>query len=404
MTDPNERGLLRNLGTLTRQSTRRSVQPYRTPTDKVVLSRIRSNSRHRNSGILFAKDTLGVMPSAQTIPSNHAPTIAHVAATAGVSHQTVSRVLNDHPSVSPQTRQRVRDAIDALGYRPNMAARALATGSSQLIGVMSSSDMPTGRKSPLFALERAAQAAGYWVIAASVPDNDPERASSVIHHFQDHGVISTIALARTEMSLQATLEALGDSRTAVLVTPEAVRSGHFSADLDQANGARSLMRLLRGLGHRRIAHIRGPVGSLHADHRTAVWARELPAGQTADELCVTGDWSAESGYCATMQLLSLDELPTAIFAANDVMAIGALRALHERGLVVPQDISVVGYDNLNGSDCLIPPLTTVSQDMDALGAAAFALAREAILGMPPRSVTIPTQLIVRASTGVARAL
>jgi LacI family transcriptional regulator len=102
-----------------------------------------------------------------------------------------------------------------------------------------------------------------------------------------------------------------------------------------------------------------------------------------------------------MLLLGLDELPTAIFAAGDLMAVGALRALHERGLSVPGDISVVGFDNMDGTDCAIPPLTTISQDWDALGKAAFDLARESIHMQPPRSITIPTQLVVRASTGAA---
>ncbi|MCL1840557.1 MAG: LacI family transcriptional regulator [Propionibacteriaceae bacterium] len=317
-----------------------------------------------------------------------------------MSHQTVSRVLNNHPAVSPRTRQKVQEAIATLGYRRNMAAHMLATGSSNLIGIMSSSDLPAGRSSPVFALEHAARAAGYWVLIASVGDDNPHEAAAAIRHFQDCGVMSTVAIARTDAALSATLTALGDAST-VLIMPERLSHGHPCVSFDQAEGVRDAMTLLRGLGHTRIAHIRGPEGALQADERARVWASMLSGGQSADDLCVTGNWFAESGYRAAMQLLALDEPPTAIFAANDQMALGALRAISERGLRVPHDISVVGFDNMDGSNCSIPPLTTVAQDMDALGAAAFELICEGIRQMPPRAITLPAQLIIRASTGAA---
>lgn len=340
------------------------------------------------------------MPPTPLPPCQSAPTIANVAASAGVSHQTVSRVLNDHPAVSPRTRQKVRDAIEALGYRRNMAARTLATGTSGLIGVLSSSALPAGRCSPVFALEHAARAAGYWVLIASVSQDDPRDATAAIGHFRDCGVMSTIAISRTEASLDATLAALGDMR-AVLLTPQDHAAGHPTVSFDQAGGMHDAMTLLRGLGHTRIAHIKGPHGAIQADGRARAWAQWLPGDQSADELCAVGDWTAESGYRATMQLLALDQPPTAILASNDQMAWGTLRALHERGLRVPQDVSVVGFDDIDGSDCSVPPLTTIGQDMLALGTAAFDLAIEGIQNLPPRSIVIPTQLIVRASTGAA---
>lgn len=325
--------------------------------------------------------------------------MAAVAAAAGVSQQTVSRVLNNHPSVSAKTEQRVREAIAALKYRPNPAARALVTGNSQTIGVLVSSTNLSGPTGALLGIEQTARARGYWVSMAGLQRNDGQEVSDVISHFFAQGVDGIIAVAQTQMAVDATLRAAGDMPT-VLVTSGSVTAERPTADIDQAGGIHQAMTLLRGLGHSRIAHVSGPAGDLHADIRAATWRACLPDDEADRELCVEGDWTAASGYRAAMTLLASDEVPSAILAGNDQMAFGVLRALSERGLRVPHDISVTGFDDIEGSDCAIPPLTTIRQNHDALGVAAVELLLEAIAGQPSRCIKIPPQLVVRASTGV----
>jgi LacI family transcriptional regulator len=275
---------------------------------------------------------------------------------------------------------------------------------------------------------------------AGLRSGDPTEVSEIVSHFTDQGVDAIIAVAQTQRALDAMLSAPVSVPT-ILIT-----SGHTPAafprvDIDQADGVHQIMTLLRDLGHDRIAHIAGPVGDLHSEARAAAWRDHLsgstvtpgnaPKGELSVNspdstvkrerlpfsdkaatpgplrrdptgLLVRGDWSAASGYRATMSLLALDDLPTAIFAANDRMAYGALRALSERGLSVPHDVSVVGFDDLDGSDCTIPPLTTVRQDHAGLGAATMELLLEAMAGDPARSIDITPSLMVRVSTAQAR--
>jgi len=323
------------------------------------------------------------------------PTMAAVAAAAGVSQQTVSRVLNHHPSVSETTRHTVREAIIALGYQPNPAARALVTGSSQTIGVLVSTTTLSGPSGAMLAIEQTARAGGYWVSLASLQAGTAAEVASVVAHFILQGVDGIVAVAQTQVAAEATLQAVGSMPT-VLVTSGAVPDTVSTADIDQAAGVHQLMTILRGLGHTHIAHITGPAGDVHAEVRAAAWRDSLPPDTPATSLA--GDWSAGSGYRAAMSLLALDQPPTAVFAGNDRMAFGVLRALNERGRRVPADMSVVGFDDIEGSDCSIPPLTTIRQDHDALGRAAMDLLLDAMSGCPPRAVKIPGQLLVRAST------
>ena len=325
--------------------------------------------------------------------------MAEVAAAAGVSQQTVSRVLNNNPSVSAATNQKVREAISALAYRPNLAARALVTGNTHIIGALVSSTNLEGPSGSLLGIEQTARKGGYWISMAGLQSNTADEVADVISHFIYQRVDGIIAVAQTQATLDATLKAVGTMPT-VLVTSGEVPDDCFSVDIDQADGASQLMTILRGLGHTRIAHVSGPVGDLHAEARLAQWRANLPEG--VDGTLIQGDWSSGSGYRAAMAMLADDVRPTAIFAGNDRMAFGVLRALNERGLTVPGDMSVVGFDNIQISDCAIPPLTTISQSHSDLGSVAMDLMLEAMQGRPARSVKVPGQLMVRASTGVPR--
>jgi len=325
--------------------------------------------------------------------------MADVALLAGVSHQTVSRVLNDHPSVSPATREKVLDAIATLGYRRNLAARTLATGNSRILGVLVSSTNLSGPSGALLAIEQIARADGYWVSMASLQNGGADEVRDIISHFIDQGVDGIIAVAQTQQVVDATLQACSQMPT-VLVTSGIVPDDCSTLDIDQAGGAREAMTLLKGLGHTRIAHVSGPPDDLHSKARSAAWKESLPPGVEDPRLFVEGDWSSGSGYRAAMSLLAMEDLPTAVFASNDRMAFGVLRALNDREMKVPLQMSVIGFDDIEGSDCSIPPLTTVQQNHQSLGKAAMELLLEAMQGLPARSEKIPAQLIVRSSTSV----
>jgi len=320
-----------------------------------------------------------------------------VAAMAGVSTQTVSRVLNGQPFVSKETLLKVNQAIAILDYRRNLTARALVTGSSRVIGTLVTKPTMAGPSGATLAIEQTARARGYWISLAGLQSNDPDENYKVISHFVDQGVAGIIAVAQTQVCVDTTLEA-AKGMPLVLVTSGNVPKGHTTVDIDQAGSVKQLMTMLVDLGHARIAHVSGPRGDLHAEVRQEAWRQALPAGQSPDELLVEGDWSSTTGYTATLSLLGLDEPPTAIFSGNDEMAFGVLRALYEHGLKVPEDISVVGFDNIAGTDCSIPPLTTIRQNHDALGLAAMELLVDALDHKPARNIKIPGELIVRAST------
>jgi len=319
-----------------------------------------------------------------------------VAVLAEVSHQTVWRVLNNKPFVSKETRQRVNEAIASLDYRRNPAARALVTGSSHIIGVVVTNASMSGPSGATLAIEAIARERGYWLSLVGLRSNDPDANADAISHFIDQGVDGIIAVAQSQPCVDSTIEASRGMPT-VLVTSGVVPSNVPSVDIDQAGAATQVMTLLRDYGHRRIAHVSGPPEDLHGEVRLAAWREALPADQPADELLVAGDWSSASGYRAAQTLLALPEPPTAIFSSDDNMAFGVLLALHEHGIKVPQDMSVIGFDNIENSDCAIPPLTTVDQKHVTLGGVAVELLLDAIDQKPARRLTIPAELVLRAS-------
>jgi len=326
------------------------------------------------------------------------PTMADVATAAGVSHQTVSRVLNNPASVPPRTRDRVQDAVARLGYHRNMTARALATGNTHTIGVLITSATFAGPSGTLMGIEKTARAAGYWVSMAGLDSDNPREAQDAFSHFINQGVTGIIAIIQTQSALDATLDASLPMPVA-FVTSGFVPDSQPCVDFDQADAVRQVMSILRGLGHTQVAHISGPLDDLHAAIRKTVWQESLVKGLDNQAMCQIGDWSAASGYRATLDLLAANQMLTAIFAGNDQMALGALRALGDAGLDVPRDMSIVGFDDSVGSDNSIPPLTTIRQNRHALGQVAVELLLAAIEGQPAQHLRIPAELVLRASTG-----
>lgn len=328
-----------------------------------------------------------------------------VARVAGVSHQTVSRVINDHAGVRPATRVRVQAAMVELAYRPNRAARALVTGRSGLVGVVAVNTIEHGPASIVAGLEHAARAAGYFLVIASVSEPQRDSLSEAVDRLVLHGVDGLVVLAPLA-SAEAVLADLPDAVTVVVVEGDA-HGRYATVNVDQAGGARLAVEHLLGLGHHGVWHVAGPRSWWEASRRLAGWQEALAAAGIQAPPHLSGDWSARSGYDAGQMLARIPEV-TGIFAANDQMALGVLRALHETGRRVPDDVSVMGFDDIPEAAYLTPPLTTVRQDFDEVGRRALQLLLDQLVSdadatPAPVSVTVPASLVVRASTGAAPA-
>jgi DNA-binding LacI/PurR family transcriptional regulator len=336
-------------------------------------------------------------------PVGRRPAMSDVAAVAGVSHQTVSRVLNGHPSVRPETRERVMSAIAALGYRRNSAARALVTRRSGALGVVTTSAVHHGPTSTLIGLESAAREVGYYVSVAAIDSFDAGTMRAVLDHFLDQGV-EGIAIIAPQVDVAEAVAAFAAPVPVVTVTSGEAVTGPgrvVAVGVDQREGARAAVRHLAGLGHREVVHLAGPQDWFDAQERLAGWREACAAAGVAAPDPVEVDWSAESGYREGLRLADAGA-PTAVLAANDQLALGLLRAFWERGLRVPNDVSVVGFDDEAGAAYFVPPLTTVRQDFPALGRSAIAALVRALAGEDVPRTLLPATLVPRASTGVPR--
>jgi DNA-binding LacI/PurR family transcriptional regulator len=330
-------------------------------------------------------------------PTRRRPAIHDVARLAGVSHQTVSRVVNSHPSVSDRTRRLVLAAIDELGYRPSSAARALATGRSRVLGVVTLAGTLHGPVSMLYGIEAAAGEQGYSVSVAHLPTDDARTLTQTVARLQRQGVDGVVVIAPlvsmgealSEFARQLPVVAIGNSVAAALPV----------VSVDNEAGARMATEHLLTQGHRTVWHLGGPDGWYEAHDRSAGWRSALLAAGAEAPPALTGDWSPRSGYQAGQVLARLPEL-TAVFVANDQMALGFLRALHEQGRRVPDDVSVVGFDDIPEAGYLTPPLTTIRQPFDTIGRRGLeALLSQIAPGRADdRQVVIEPELVVREST------
>ncbi|MCW8096911.1 LacI family DNA-binding transcriptional regulator [Streptomyces tauricus] len=328
------------------------------------------------------------------------PTMADVARLAGVSHQTVSRVLGDHPNVRDETRAKVLHAIEEMGYRRNSSARALVTRRTRTLGVVASDTTLYGPASTLFALEEAARAEGYLVSTVSLRKLTVEKLAEALDHLSEGGVEGVVAIAPQ----RSAVEALAGLRHPfpVVTVGSGPGVGIPSVNVDQHLGARLATRHLLAAGHRTVWHLAGPEDWQEAADRAAGWRTTLEAAGVEPPLILRGDWSPLSGYRAGQELAGwLGRGLTAVFVANDQMALGVLRALREAGVRTPQDVAVAGFDDIPESEFFAPPLTTVRQDFAAVGKRSIALLLDLIEGREPSGVpriAIEPQLVVRAST------
>ncbi|WP_328929655.1 LacI family DNA-binding transcriptional regulator [Streptomyces sp. NBC_00190] len=292
------------------------------------------------------------------------PSMADVAAMAGVSAQTVSRVVNATARVDDATRDRVVRAVRMLGYRPNTAARALATGKFRTIGVISFDLTAHGNARTLESIVSAVQSTEYSVNVVVPQAQTQEAVLDAFRRLSGHAVDGVIVNEAQILTGSLVLP----SGLPVVVVDGGDDHRYPGVHTDHAAGAEIAVTHLLGLGHTTVWHLAGPQDSHPARRRAEAWQRALRAAGAPIPPAVHGDWSAESGYRAGRELAGLPEV-TAVFAANDQMALGMVRALRDVGRSVPQDVSVVGFDNIAESAYFLPPLTTVDQDLSQVGAA-----------------------------------
>jgi DNA-binding LacI/PurR family transcriptional regulator len=322
--------------------------------------------------------------------------MADVAAVAGVSHQTVSRVLNGSPLVKEDTRAKVLSAIEELGYRRNNAARMLATNRSGRIGMISAHLALHGPSMIAVAVQEAGHEAGYDVSLVGVSDFAPESLQGAVDRLLDEAV-EALVIAVAHRS--ATERALSLDLSVPVVLVQGVTNGQpMASGIDQVHGARLATEHLLDLGHRRVAHVTGPADWVEAGQRREGWRQAHADRGLLPGPELTGDWSARSGYDAGQRIAD-DPDVTAVFVANDGMALGVLRAFHERQVEVPERVSVVGFDDVPEAAYFWPGLTTVSQEFSVLGRRAVGLTLRALRGeVEPSDDLVQPRLVVRGST------
>jgi DNA-binding LacI/PurR family transcriptional regulator len=323
-----------------------------------------------------------------------------VAKAAGVSHQTVSRVLNDSAAVKESTRRRVNAAIYELGYHRNFAARALATHRSKTLGVICFDSTLYGPASMLYAIEHASRSAGYFVSVASESTIDSTTLPRALNRLTEQSVEGVVVIApRSE-----TRHALSGLRRElpVVAVDGTGGLGLPVVSVDQRDGARQVTRHLLEQGASTVWHVTGAEGWTETDARLAGWREELTAAGRPVPEPLHGNWSAASGYQAGIALARRADVE-AVFVANDQMALGLLRAFAEAGRAVPEDVLVAGFDDVPEAEFYSPPLTTVRQDFATVG----RMSVEMLIGriedtddgpIEDQPVLVPAQLVVRQST------
>lgn len=324
-----------------------------------------------------------------------------VAKLAGVSHQTVSLVVRSGPNVRPQTRLRVEAAIATLGYRPNLTARALATAGQKRIGALFFDRYEQiGPTRNMQAAVDFARLSGYVVDVVGVEPDRPERVMPAIELILQAGVGGLVVFAPTATTVKL-VEDL--SLPVPLVIEATLTLDSFAGDRGRAfEGMRLAVEHLADLGHRRVMHISGPLSWITAVARRNE-VRDVADLRGMDVVEMEGDWTARSGYAAGMEMPAAHGI-TAVLASNDQMALGALKALHERGIRVPADVSVLGFDDIPESEYFEPALTTISEDFEGRGRVAM----DALLSLmqPGRARQHEwyrePRLVIRASTASPR--
>jgi len=326
-----------------------------------------------------------------------APGVREVAAAAGVSRQTVSRVLNDHHSIRPETRERVLAAMVQLNFRPNRAARMLTTSRSTTIGVLVASPSSLfGPASSIDAIEKAARDAGYFVTVAHAASLDTSAVEAALEQLSAQAVEGVVVVA-PQRRIQDAMDAVS-LRVPSITLHGAGTAGDHGVFVDQFEGARLATRHLLDRGHVRIAHLSGPGDWSEAQARREGFLREMEAAGADPIVSRDGDWTAASGAQIGAELVA-DPTITALFSSNDQMALGAMFAAGQAGRSIPADLAVVGFDDIPEAAFLTPPLTTVRQDFPELGRRCVARLIAEIEGADLEfDAPVAPELVLRGST------
>jgi len=328
-------------------------------------------------------------------------TIRDVAVKAGVSHQTVSRVINHSEQVTEETRQRVERVITEMGYSPNAIARYMARGSTRTLSCISPNLTDFTFASIIEGAEIEARQQGYFLMSASAPDEKvfQDLVSQLVESRRTEGLLVINPYADERHTLLP-------SRHPVVFVGATPRDGSVSSvALDDRSVALQAMQHLIDLGHRRIAMITGPDAEDCTRDRVGGYKEALQKAHLAydESLVVTGDWSATSGYLAFETLFRLPERPTAVFAQNDRMAVGLARAAREAGVSIPEQLSLIGVDDMPLASYFDPPLTTMHQDITSIGREAVRLLIKSVESKQEccQQLLLPVELVVRQSTASA---
>jgi DNA-binding LacI/PurR family transcriptional regulator len=327
-------------------------------------------------------------------------TMRDVAEECGVSYQTVSRVINDKPSVSAKTRRRVLKAIKTLGYHPNQLARSLKTRRSSILEVITFGVDTYVPRELIVAMGRAAIAHGYSLMFTEIPQDNPEEETRLYAHLNSGLCEAAILTAPVESRLFEKI-----STDPPLLPTIQIRNKRGSTApsvvVDQYYGSQLAVQHLLDLGHRQIAEISGPLNFHEAHTRHTAFLDTLQAcGLAPADSIEATEWMPQDGYLAANRLLDRGARFSGLIISNDYLALGTMLALSERGLRVPDDISIVGFDDTPESAYYLPPLTTVRQDYEALGYQSIQYLVELINHQetPVHQRVLMPQLVVRQST------
>lgn len=335
-----------------------------------------------------------------------ASTLEEVAQLAGVSRSTVSRVINDHPSVRPETRERVWQAIRQSGYQPHAVARSLVTNRTQIIGMIIPETVTTLFTDPFFPLllrgaTEACNAHHYQLLLSLF--NDSVDREEMYQRVLRRGYLDGVIVASASLNDPLVPALLRDRIPFISVGRYPNEKVHY-IDVDNLGGAQMAVEHLIRLGHQRIATITGPLDMVSGQDRLEGYRQALKAHRipVEEELIVEGDYTENGGMAAMQRLLSAS--PDAVFVASDMMAIGALKALRQAGWQVPQDIALVSFDDVPIASAIEPALTTIRQPIERMGSLAveMLLSRlESSAGKeaPAQRIILPTELVIRASCG-----
>ena len=335
-------------------------------------------------------------------------TILKVAETAGVSKQTVSRVINNHPDVADVTRKHIQQVINELGYHPSAVARSLTKQRTHTIAVVTAGLNLVGPSSVLNGITLKAEQLGYALLIKNLAGFRIDDYQGLVRFLSEMRVEGVAwACPDIEHYRQESIEKLSRLPTPVVFQGSSpIENALFVTVDNYAGGCRATQHLI-DQGFHNIAHITGPLAFADAEARKSGWTDTLEkAGMHAGRFHWTeGDWSAASGAQAVVELMHTYPEMDAIFVANDQMAIGAMQIIQERGLQIPGDVAIIGYDNIAESAFSSPPLTTIAQDFELMGAKTIELLVDVINAQRDgndlsviRPIRLPAELIVRKSS------